>query len=66
MIRHIALQRACSQQRDQPQGLQQIRLTGTIWADQQGEAAGLQNNMLQGAETGNVDLLKTIASQILL
>jgi hypothetical protein len=45
--------------------LQQIRLTGTIRADQQGEAAGLQNNILQGAEPGNVDLLKADATQIL-
>ena len=65
MIRHIALQRACSQQRDQPQGLQQIRLTGTIWADQQGEPAGFQNNILQGAEAGNVDLLNAVGASIL-
>ena len=50
MLRHIALQRTRPQKRDQPHCLQQIRLTGAIRTDEQGESTGLQNNMLQGAE----------------
>jgi hypothetical protein len=65
MVRHIALQRTRPQQRDQPQRLQQIRLTGTIRTDQQGEPTWLNNNILQRAEACNVDLQKTIAASIL-
>jgi hypothetical protein len=65
MACHITLQGTGAQQGNQPQRLQEIRLSSTVGANQQRESARLENNILQGAEASNVNLLNAISSRVL-